>query len=60
MLINIYRNISLIINTIVMYWGLGIGDWGLGIGGLGGGPQPPTPTPQTPPPNPTKKRINFL
>ena len=34
-----------VVNIILIYWGLGIGDWGLGIGP---NPQSPIPNPQSP------------
>jgi len=38
-----------LLNSLIIKWGLGIGDWGLGIGDWGLGP---IPNPQSPIPNP--------
>ena len=40
--------INIIMNSIIMKWGLGIGDWGLGIGDWA---QSPIPNPPSPNPN---------
>jgi hypothetical protein len=47
-----FKNSSLILINLMLYFRMGIGDWGLGIGdwglGIGPNPQSPIPNPQSP------------
>ena len=47
-LINIFNN-CILLEKMIIKWGLGIGDWGMGIGDWA---QSPIPNPQSPIPNP--------
>ena len=60
-MIFIYFNnfiLFLMLFSIYIYWGLGIGDWGLGIGDWDWA-QSPIPNPQSPIPNPHEVNYNF-